>query len=137
MKKVEKRFGYPNLQASLITKKEVIVGQESEIRLDLVNVSRTLCSVINVENIIPHEGFDITILPSYCQLQDGILKIIEGEISPFKVRTIKLIFLAKKPGVFTFSPKIITVDNFGKRKTHELKPICVIVNPTVSISQEY
>ena len=61
IKKVEKRFAYANLQANLLIQKEVVVGEEFEIRLDLINVSRTLCSVIKVESIIPYEGFNITV----------------------------------------------------------------------------
>ena len=49
-----------------MVRREVGVGEELEMRLDLVNASRKPGLLVKVEGIIPSEGFKVASLPSWC-----------------------------------------------------------------------
>jgi tetratricopeptide (TPR) repeat protein/KaiC/GvpD/RAD55 family RecA-like ATPase len=128
-REAEERFAHVSLQASLMARREVRVGEEFEMRLDLVNVSKKPGLLVKAETVIPSEGFKVAALPPWCSLQDGGIVMKKREIGAFQVVTMKLTLQAVKTGAFTLSPKVVYIDDLGKAKTCELNPITVTVEP--------
>jgi tetratricopeptide (TPR) repeat protein/KaiC/GvpD/RAD55 family RecA-like ATPase len=127
--KVEKRFGHANVQAGLMARREVDVGKEFEVRLDLVNVSRKPGVLVKIEGIIPPDGFRVIGQTPSCSLQDGNIDVKNIKIDAFGVETVKLTLQATKLGTFTLSPLCVYVDDLGEIKTCKPNPITINVQP--------
>lgn len=133
---MEKRFAHVSLQASLMVRREVTVGEEFEMRLDLVNASRKPGLLVKVEGVIPSEGFKAAVLPPWCSLQNCCIEMKNREISAFQVVTVKLTLQAVKTGAFSLNPKIVYLNELGKTKTSRLKPIKISVEPVSAMNEE-
>ena len=107
-----------------------MAGEEFEMRLDLVNVSRKPCLLVGVKDLLPH-GLVVTSQPADYSLDNDSVEMKEKSICPFQVETIKLRIKASKPGAFTFSPEVLYIDELGKTKTCKPKPITITVQPAL------
>ena len=125
----EKRFAHANIQANLMMKRRVEVGEHFEMRLDLVNVARNPGSIIKIESVTPSDGFKVDGLTSGCSLQNGGIELKERSIGPFQVRTIKLALQASKTGTYTLNPQVFYMDDLGENKTYKLNPLAITVQP--------
>ena len=134
--KSEERFEHSNLQSALMMLRRVTVGEEVEMRLDIVNVGKGKSFILKVEGLIPSNKINVKALPSYCCLRHGNLDLGKKEIVAFQVETIKLNIQIAKEGVFNLSPKIVYVDDLGETKTCELKSISITVKPNPSSAEE-
>jgi KaiC/GvpD/RAD55 family RecA-like ATPase/tetratricopeptide (TPR) repeat protein len=126
-REAEERVARVSLQASLMVRREVRVGEEVEMRLDLVNVSKKPGLLVKAEGVIPSEGFKVTALSPWFILQDDTIEMKNRQIGAFKVETVKLTLQAAKTGAFTLNPKVVYIDELGESRTCELDPITVTV----------
>jgi KaiC/GvpD/RAD55 family RecA-like ATPase/tetratricopeptide (TPR) repeat protein len=126
---VEERFGHVSLQASLMVRREFRVGEEFEMRLDLVNASRKPGLLIKIEGVISSEAFKVAALPPWCSLQNGSIEMKNREIGAFQVETAKLALQAVKAGTFTLNPKAVYIDELGETKTSNLNLATITVQP--------
>ena len=62
----EASFEHGNLQAHLTARRQAVVGEEFEMRLDLVNVGRKPCLLVRVENMTPND-FKVVNLAGFVQ----------------------------------------------------------------------
>jgi tetratricopeptide (TPR) repeat protein/KaiC/GvpD/RAD55 family RecA-like ATPase len=125
---VEERFGHANVQLSVMVPRKVQVGEEFEMRLDLVNIGRRAGALIKIADAVPPE-FNVASLPSFCNLQNGGLTVKEKSVGPFQVETIKLKLKATKAGSHTLSPEVNFIDDLGKMKAIRSSPITITVQP--------
>ena len=128
MEETAGRFAHANIQASLMTKRQVEVDKEFEMRLDLVNVGRKSALPVEVKNVL-FEGLEVSSSPSWCVVQNDNVKMKNREIGPFKVETVKFTVKGLKLGTFTLNPQAVYMDDLGNSKTFNLPPITVTVNP--------
>ena len=117
------------LQASLMVRREVRVGEQFEMHIDIVNVSRSICQLIRVETVVPAGGFQIAPLPVGFSLQEGGAEMQGRNINAFEVVTGKVTLKAIKTGTFALSLKAIYKDDVGETKTCKVDPINVAVKP--------
>ena len=129
MREVEERFAHVSLQAFLMVRREVRVGEEFEMRLDLVNVSKKPGLLVKAEGVIPSEGFKVTPLSPWCSLQNGCIEMKNREIGPFQVETVKLTLQAAKAGAFMLNPKAVYIDEMGETKIVNLNTLTITVQP--------
>ena len=125
---VEERFGHANVQLSLMVPRKVQVGEEFEMRLDLINVGRKPGLLVKIEGVTLLE-FKFPHLPSFCNLQEGSLAIKEKSVGPFQVETVKLKLKATKAGSYNLTPEVVYVDDLGKTKTFKANLITVTAQP--------
>ena len=125
----EERFAHVSLQASLMVCREVNVGEEFEMRLDLVNASRRPGLLVKAEGVIPSDGFKVIALPPDFSLQNDCIEMKNREIGAFQVVAVKLMLRAVKTGVFALKPKIVYLDELGQTKTNRLKTRKISVEP--------
>jgi KaiC/GvpD/RAD55 family RecA-like ATPase/tetratricopeptide (TPR) repeat protein len=124
------RFEHANVRAFLMAKKEVGVGEELSIRLDMVNAAKNHAALVRIEGLIPPE-FKASSLPSYCSVQNGSVAMKKRELGSFAVEPLKLSLQATKAGVFTISPQAVYIDDMGETKTCKIQPVTVTVRPTL------
>jgi tetratricopeptide (TPR) repeat protein/KaiC/GvpD/RAD55 family RecA-like ATPase len=128
LKQVDEMFERAEVQLSVMLPRKVQVGEEFEMRLDLVNVARTAAALTKIDGVFLPE-FNVATLPSYCSLQNGSIEIKEKTVAPFQVETIKLKLKVEKTGSYGLNPEVNFLDNDGKTKTSRTSPITVTAQP--------
>ena len=109
------RFCHANVQASLMTITHPEVGQVFEVRLDLVNVSKSPGSIVKVENLIVL-GLAITEISPNCFFHDETVEFKDRTVDSFEVKTVKLALKATKPGAIQLIPMATYVDFIWERQ---------------------
>ena len=126
---MKKRFAHANIQGGLMTRREIKIGEKIEMRLDIVNVGRKPAVLVRAGDVIPSQGFEVSELPSWCSLQNGILEMKSKKIDPFHVEVANLRLKAVKTGKFKIQPQVEYVNDSGEIENCKLSPICITVQP--------
>lgn len=121
---IDEKFAHTNLEADLMAHRNVSVGEECEMRFDLMNISRKPGSLTRIENTIP-VGFKIIDLPPFCTRQDSNIELKGKSVEPFEVETIKIKLKTTQPGSYTLNPSISYVNDLGENKTCSPNPIVI------------
>ena len=129
------RFGHCNIKAHILVSREVSVGEELEIRLDIVNVGRKPATLKRIEGIVIAE-FETSKLPSSFSQKNGAFQTSEQKLNSIQVESIKLSLKPTKSGVFCMNPEIIYIDDVGEERAIELNPISITVRPILQIKIE-
>ena len=128
LNKLRSRFEHAEVLPYLMTRREIGVDEEMDIRVDLVNVGRGYAKLIKVEGLIP-SGFKEAAIPSYCSALECSVVMNEKELGSFAVEPVKLSLRATKAGVFSLSPQVVYVDDLGETKICKPQPVTVTVHP--------
>ena len=110
--------------------REIGVGEEFSVRLDIVNVATKRAVLLRVEGLIPPE-FKAPELLSYFSVQNGSILLNRKELGSFAVEPLKLRLQAARAGVFTFDPQVVYIDDVGETRICKPKPVTVTVHPTL------
>jgi len=123
----QEKFRQVNVQASLMTLKHTEVNQAFEIRLDLVNVSKSQGSIVKVENTIISELQIVHASPN-CFIHNGRIELKDEVIGPFEVKTVKLTVKATEPGTFNLAPSLTFKDVANEKiTTCDIEPVKIVV----------
>ena len=125
---VRERSSHVNVHASLMTLTRPEVNQVFEVRLDLVNVSRSQGSIVKVENLLV-PGLTITEVSPDCFVHDETVEFKERAINSFEVKTVKLTVKAPKLGVLQLNPTVTYVDDLGETRTSSTRTYIINVQP--------
>ena len=128
----KKRFEHCSIKAYILGSREISVGEELEIRLDLVNVGSKSATLKRIEGIVCTELEISKVPPSFSQ-KNGALETSGQKLTPIRVTPIKLSLCPVKSGVFHLNPKVIYIDDVGETKAIELNPISITVRPALQI----
>ena len=115
-----------------MTRTTPTVNQAFDIRLDIVNVSRSQGSVMKVENLLL-PNLEIVDFPADCAIRDSSAEFKDGTIEPFEVKTIKLTVKAKKLEAFTLNPTVTYINDLGETKTSSTRPFIITVQPAATV----
>jgi KaiC/GvpD/RAD55 family RecA-like ATPase/tetratricopeptide (TPR) repeat protein len=126
IEKAEKSFAHANIYANFMAKREVVIDEEFEMRLDLVNIARNPSLLDRIEDIVPEE-FKVTFLPTFCSTQDNAVTMKDKTVDPFQVLTIKLNIKAKKPGNYNLNPTINYTNDLGENQSFKPEPVTIEV----------
>jgi tetratricopeptide (TPR) repeat protein len=125
---VEKRYGQAIIQVSVNAKRLVEVGEQIEIRLDVVNVGRSPAVNVTVFEI-PIGDFSVISLTPNCYIDGGNLKIRFDVVNPFQVKVAKILAKAITSGSQTLRPKGEYKNEIDETKTLDIQPITISVQP--------
>ena len=121
------RFEHADVQASLsISSKEINVGEDLGLEIELVNAGKGPASLIKVEEIIP-EDFMLREKPEMCRVEGRCVNMREKRLGPLKTEDVKLVLRPRSKGTFTLRPRVVYTDESGKRKSHEPEPVVITV----------
>ncbi len=123
---VEARFEHSNPQVHLMARRRSVVGDEFEVRFDLVNVGRKQCTLVKIAGSLPPE-FKVTSLPSFCGQRDDCITLGDKIVEPFAVETIKVGVSAVKTGCLNLAPDLFYIDDLGRMQTRKLNKVAIIV----------
>jgi predicted ATPase len=128
VEKTRKRFEHFNLEASLMTYTHPKINQVFEIRLDLVNISKSSGIITRIEKLLIPE-IEIVHITSNCFMTCGNVQFKEQTIAPFQVKTIKLSVKISKAGTYPLKPTIAHVDDLGKTFVCKPRALTITVQP--------
>ena len=125
---IENKFARVNVQAFLMAPSRAVAGEEFEMRLDLVNVSKKSGVLLNVKGLLLPE-LTITSPQANCRLENGSVDIMNGNIGAFNVETLKFALETSRTGVLTLNPQVTYIDELGETKISKPNSITVTVQP--------
>ena len=128
LENAQESFKHTSLQANLMTRREIQIWEEFEMRLDLINVARSPGVLIKIENFIPSE-FSIVDLSQLCILNNHNIEFKKNVIGAFEVVTVNVAVSALKPGVFNLKPQVRYVDELGETQTCVSNQVTITVCP--------
>ena len=121
------KFENEFIQANLIAhQKELVVGENFNLEIQLVNLGKKMAFLTKVEEILP-EGFDLLEKPEGCMVSDNFLNLKGRRLAPVETMEIKLMLKPRKKGKFFLTPKIQFMDETGKYKSCEPERLAVTV----------
>jgi len=120
-------FENANIQANIITRtRELGVGDDLDIEIELVNAGKAPAQLIKVEEIII-DGFELKSYPEVCRVEDSYLDMKGRTLLPLKTQELKLVLRPISKGIFEFRPRVLYLDEGGKYKSHEPEPVTITV----------
>jgi hypothetical protein len=121
------RFENADIQANIIARqKELKVGENLNLEIELVNAGKGPALLIKVAEIIPQD-FDLIEKPEKYRVEDSYLNMKGKRLDPLKTEDLKLVLKPRTQGAFPLKPKILYIDENGKYKSHEPEPITITV----------
>jgi hypothetical protein len=121
------RFEHADIQASLVIRqKELRIGEDLTIELELVNAGKGFALLTKVTEIIP-KGFELAGEPETYRVEDSYLNLKGKRLDPLKTEEVKLILKPTVQGTFSLKPTVLYLDENGKYKSHEPEPVMIVV----------
>jgi hypothetical protein len=121
------RFEHADIQANLVIRqRELRIGENLNIELELVNAGKGFALLTKVTEIIP-KGFELAEKPDDCRVEDSYLNLKGKRLDPLKTEEVKLVLKPTVQGTFSLKPTVLYLDENGKYKSHEPEPIVIVV----------
>jgi hypothetical protein len=121
------RFEHADIQANLIIRqKELRIGENLSIELELVNAGKGSALLTKVTEIIP-KGFELAEQPDNGRVEDSYLNLKGRRLAPLKTAELKLVLRPTVQGTFSLKPTVLYLDENGKYKSHEPEPVIITV----------
>ena len=121
----------PRIQARLIVRsKEVNVGEDVNLEMQLVNEGEAPALLVKVEEILPI-GFELVAKPGYCRFEDEYLSMNRKRLDPLMTEEIRLTLRSFDKGIFEIKPKVIYVDATGHQMSCEPEPATINLSETI------
>ncbi len=121
------RLEHADVRANLITRKrELKVGEDFNLEIEMVNAGRGPAQLVKVEDLIP-EGFDVSEQSGFYRIESNFLNMKGRQLDALKTEEVKIILKPRGQGRFILKPRILFLDDSGKYRSHEPEPIEITV----------
>jgi hypothetical protein len=121
------RFEHADIQANLmIRQKDLKIGENLNIELELVNAGKGFALLTKVTEIIP-KGFELAEKPDNCRVEDSYINLKGKRLDPLKTEEVKLVLKPTAQGTFSLKPTVLYLDENGRYKSHEPEPVLIVV----------
>jgi tetratricopeptide (TPR) repeat protein len=110
----------------ILNSTELIVGESTELEIELANAGKGQAVLNLIENAIP-EGFELTTKPEPYRVEGCNINLKGRRLGPLNAQDVKFGLRPKRKGTFNVAPKITYVDENGKYKSHEPEPVTITV----------
>ncbi|UCE96179.1 MAG: hypothetical protein JSV51_00795 [Candidatus Bathyarchaeota archaeon] len=125
------KFERANIQATLVTpEKQVPVGEETNIKMQITNLGKQAVLLDKVEGMFPR-GFEVVAKPSYSNIEGKYLEMKGKKLDPLKTEEVELAVKSFDDGTFKVNPKIVFVDTNGHQMVSEVKHGLIEVSKVV------
>jgi hypothetical protein len=121
------RFAHADVQVTLVAKpKELHVGQELVLEIELVNAGRGAAQLTKVEETVP-KGFMVIQEPEKYRMEDSQINLRGRRLDALKTEDVRLVLKPTAKGKFVLKPRIIYLDESGTCKSCEPAAVEVAV----------
>jgi tetratricopeptide (TPR) repeat protein len=124
-------FEHADVQAYLSAPKEAVVGDEVNVRLDLINVAKSFGVLVRIDQLIP-PGLKVIALDPNLTIEDGSLDLKGRKIEHMKIESVKIRAQVIQSGTITLNPRVVFVDDIGRFNASKPKAVRLTVNPRAS-----
>ncbi len=125
---LETRLIHSNILGYLMAPMKVEVGQEFNMRLDMVNVAKNPGVLVKVEGLFSAD-LKVTATQPYSKTENGFVDMEKKRINSFQDQSITFTAQATKAGDFILNPQIVYINDLGETKTCVPKPVNITVQP--------
>jgi tetratricopeptide (TPR) repeat protein len=108
------------------TPRELKLGESLELEIEVINSKEGTVLLTRIAEVIP-EGFAIVRKPEEYRMEGNCLNLKKKRLDPSKTEEVKLVMTPKIQGMFYIKPKIVYLDENGKEKICEPKPVSIAV----------
>jgi len=123
MSSSEKTEHLPLIQARLLLgKREVKVGEEIGVEIELHNAGNSAVLLVGLEGIILG-GFELVSKPSFTSVKDTTIYLNRKELTPSKTEQIRFTMRPSIDGVFELKPRIVYIDDNGHQGFSEIETV--------------
>jgi uncharacterized repeat protein (TIGR01451 family) len=121
------KFQHASIQATLTAKpKELKVGEDLHLEIELVNAGRAPAQLIKLQDPLP-EGFTLQEEAGGYRMEDSYLDLRGKRLDPLKTDQIRFVLRPAQRGQFILKPRILYLDDSGKYKSYEPESMSVLV----------
>ncbi len=121
------RFEAANVVGNMsLAEKEVGVGEDLLVELEMANVGKTAATLMKLENIAA-EGLELNKARIRHRVEDNFIDLKGKRLEHLKTHEVKLPMKAKTKGTFELRPRILFVDEKGNYRSYEFEPIALTV----------
>ncbi len=121
------RFDAANVVGNLsLHQKELGVGSDLTLELEMANVGKTAATLIKLENIAP-DGFELDRERIQYRIEDNYIDMKGKRLEYLKTHEVKIPMKALRKGAFELRPRILFVDEKGTYRSYEFEPAAVTV----------
>lgn len=120
------KFEHASVQGKLILpKKEVRLGEEFNLEIQIGNVGKEAILLVKVEEILP-KGFEFVKIPEErYSFTDKYLDMKGIQLNPLKTEEIQFVLRSFSKGPFEIKPRITYVGETGEEMTYEPDPVTI------------
>lgn len=116
------RFEVANVVGNLrLYQKEVGVGSDITLELEMANVGKTAATLMKLENVAP-EGLEVSREGTTHHLEDNYIDMKGKRLDYLKTHELKISLKAIRKGAFELRPRILFVDEKGSYRSYEFEP---------------
>jgi len=118
------------VQANLVASpSNPMIGEPLNLRIELANAGMSPAQLVSVQKVIP-EGFELVEKPAEFSIQEGHHLLLKGRrLDPLKTDQVSLVFRPRIEGQVAVNPRVLYLDENGRDRFHEPKPLEITVNP--------
>jgi len=125
------RFEHADIQAKIdLPSKEVSVGEDLKLKIQLINVGKESVLLSKIENLLP-VSFQMVGVPDGFSFENLQLTALGKQLEPLKTEEITLTMRSLKSGEFEFRPKIECVDETGQKLLFNVEPATYLISDAV------
>jgi len=128
LKQANKQLEHADVFFDVMAPRKIQVGEEFELRLDLVNVGKNPATLDKIEGVIP-SGLKVVGCIPFCSFDSGFVVLKEKSVGPFQVETVKLKLKTTKTGSYNINPKVTYMNELGQTKTSVANPFTISASP--------
>ena len=125
------RFEHADIQAKIVQYGEnITLGEDADFGIQIINVGKEPVFLTRIENILP-KNFQLTHKPDNSTLEYADLMIKGNRLEPLKTSEIGFTFRPFRKADAEIKPRIICVDETGRRMLTELEPKILHVSEAI------
>ncbi len=106
--------------------KELGVGSNVTLELEMANVGKTSATLIKLENMAP-EGLEFEREKTPHRVEDGFIDMKGKRLEYLRTHEAKIVLKAVRKGTFEVRPRVLFVDEKGSYRSYDFEPIAVTV----------
>jgi tetratricopeptide (TPR) repeat protein len=119
---------YADVQSNITaTPRELKIGENLELEIEVINKRKEGSILLTKITEAFPKGFAIARKSESCRVEGNCLNMKDKRLGPSEKDEVKLVLTPEIKGTFYIKPKILYLDENGKEKTCEAKPVSITV----------
>ncbi len=106
--------------------KELGVGSDLTLKLEMANVGKTAATLLKLENLAP-EGLELDRQKILGRVEDNYIDMKGKRLEYLKTHEVKVLMKATRKGIFEIRPRVLFVDEKGNYRSYDFEPAALTV----------